>query len=358
VALLRDFDEARLFGVRLYADRMRQALAKRCEVVDVYPWPKRAAGPRALWPIQTLLVKELFYPVAARRLRADLFHVVDQSHTHLVRSLRGAATVVTCHDLWGLRHGGRVRRFLYRRRVLSLKEAGRVVAVSQAARVEAIELGVEPRRVAVVRNRVDPFFLEDPPAAELAATAERFDLAPRAFFLHVGNNLPYKNIEGLLRALGELGRVRRHEPRLVKVGAAPSPKQHRLAAACGVALRWIGEISASELRSVYHLAQCLVYPSLDEGFGWPVAEALACGLPVVAGRRGALPEIAGDAAILVDPTEAGELVAALVRLVEAPEMRAELAARGRARGAWLAEGDVGGELLEVYEAALAERGLR
>ena len=114
--------------------------------------------------------------------------------------------------------------------------------------------------------------LEDPSAAELAATAERFGLAPRAFFLHVGNNLPYKNIEGLLRALGELGRARRHEPRLVKVGAAPSPKQHRLAAACGVALRWIGEISASELRSVYHLAQCLVYPSLDEGFGWPVIE--------------------------------------------------------------------------------------
>ena len=72
-------------------------------------------------------------------------------------------------------------------------------------------------------------------------------------------------------------------------------------------------ISASDLRSVYHLAQCLVYPSLDEGFGWPVAEALACGLPVVAGRRGALPEIAGDAAILVEPGNPVALAAGVER---------------------------------------------
>jgi glycosyltransferase involved in cell wall biosynthesis len=358
VALLRDFDEARLFGVRLYAQRLRQALAGRCELVDIHPWPRDAAGPQALRPLQTLLVKEVVYPWLARRVRADVAHVVDQSHASLVRSLDGQATVVTCHDLWGLRYGSPLRRYAYRRRVLSLRRATRVVAVSETVREDVVGLGVEARRVAVVRNRVEAFFVERPAAAELDRAVGRFRVQPRAFFLHVGNNLPYKNVEGLLRALGEFGRQRGRAPDLVKVGAQPTPAQQRLAASENVALRWLGEVSISELRALYHLATSLVYPSLDEGFGWPVAEALACGLPVIASRLGALAEIAGDAALLVDPTATSELVAALTRVESDAALRDELSARGRARGEWLAGGDFGSELLDVYAAANSEKAAR
>jgi len=356
VALLRDFDEARLFGVRLYAKRLRQALSGRCEIVEIHPWPRSAAGPAALRALQTLLVKEIVYPLAARRVRADVAHVVDQSHANLVRSLAGCATVVTCHDLWGLRHGSVLRRALYRRRVLDLRRATRVVAVSEAGREDIVRLGVQASRTIVVRNRVDPFFVDRPAAAEIDAAAALFQVQPRSFFLHVGNSLAYKNIEGLLRGLGELGRRQRRTPRLVKVGARLTARQRRLALEQQVAVRWLGEVSPAELRALYHLAASLVYPSFDEGFGWPVAEALVCGLPVVAGRSGALPEVAGDGALLVDPQAPSELVAALIRLTEDPALRDELAARGRARAGWLTSGDVGAELLDVYAAALAEQG--
>jgi glycosyltransferase involved in cell wall biosynthesis len=355
VALVRDFDEPRLFGVRLYAERVRRALTSLCELVDVYPWPRRSRGPAALRAVQTLLVKELLYPLRVRGVRADVAHVVDQSHAHLVRRLGGCATVVSCHDLWGLRHGSALRRFGYRRRVRHLRRAARVVAVSEAARREAIDLGVETRRIAVVRNRVDAFFLTPPPVAELRAVAQHLQLESAGFYLHVGNSLPYKNIEGLLRALGELGRRRGRALTLVKVGAEPTAEQQRLAARQGVQLRCVGEVPTTHLRALYHLAECLVYPSLYEGFGWPVAEALACGLPVVAGASGAIPEIAGDAALLVDPTRTSEIVYALERIADDPALRDHLTARGKERGAELARGDVGAELLEVYAAAAAER---
>lgn len=355
VALLRDFDEARLFGVRLYAERLRATLMSRCELVDVRPWPLTARGPRVLRLLETFVVKELIYPLAVRRVAADVLHVVDQSHAPLVRALRGRATVVTCHDLWGLRHGGRLRRFLYRRRVRSLIQATRVVAVSEATRRAAIGLGVESGRIVVVRNRVDPFFVSRPAADEIRATADRLGVEPGGFFLHVGSSLPYKNIERLMQALAEVGRASMNTARLVKVGAPLTPRQRRLAAELGVVVRCLGEVSAADLRALYHLASCLVYPSLDEGFGWPVAEALACGLPVVAGRSGALPEVAGEAALFVDPTQTAELVDALVRLASRADLREELEARGRARGEWLSQGDVGAELLEVYGAAIRER---
>jgi glycosyltransferase involved in cell wall biosynthesis len=207
----------------------------------------------------------------------------------------------------------------------------------------------------VVRNRVDPFFLEAPAEAELSETAERFALDGRRYVLHVGNSLPYKNIDRLLRALGEIARIDGKQPLLVKVGAALSAKQLRLAAAEQVRVRCLGEVPPRELRALYHLADCLAYPSLYEGFGWPVAEALACGLPVVAGKIGALPEIAEETALLVDPENTAEIASAIRRVSEDRDLREELAARGKARGAHLARGDVGPEMLEIYREAIGLR---
>jgi glycosyltransferase involved in cell wall biosynthesis len=355
VALVRDFDEARLFGVRFYAERVRKAVAPHCDVADVYPWPRAAHGPSAMRVLQTLLVKEILYPLSVRGLAPDVAHLVDQSHAHLLRRLSRSATVVSCHDLWGLRFGGTLRRAAYRRRVRSLREANRVIAVSESARREALALGVSAERISLVRNRVDRFFLGIPDACELASTCARLRVEPRAFVLHVGNNLPYKNLDGLIRALGEVRRTRGSVGELVKVGAEPSAVQRRLAAGEGVVMRWVGEISPVELRALYHLARCLVYPSFHEGFCWPVAEALACGLPVVSGRDGALPEVAGDAAILVNPASVSEIAAAVARVCDDRSLRDELGAKGRARGEWLAEGDFGAELVGVYRAAVEEK---
>src|SRR5205085_772598 len=114
----------------------------------------------------TLVVKEVLYPLELRRIRADVVHVVDQSHAHLVRAV-AAPTVVTCHDLFGLGSGGALRRLGYRRRVGALREAGRVIAVSASTRRAALDLGVRPERIALVRNRIDGFFLDEPRESEV-----------------------------------------------------------------------------------------------------------------------------------------------------------------------------------------------
>ena len=355
VALLRDFDEARLFGVRFYAERVREAVADRCLVTDVHPRPRGARGPAIVHPLQTFVVKELLYPLSVRGLDVDVAHVVDQSHAHLVRRLEPPATVVTCHDLWSLRSPNPLRRFGYRRRVRALTLATRVIAVSEAARREALSLGVPAARIALVRNRVERYFCETPDDREIEVARRRFGVDPKGFVLHVGNNLPYKNLDASIRALAELGRADGSGLELVKVGADLTASQRRLAARENVRLRWIGEVAAAELRALYHLALCLVYPSLHEGFGWPIAEAIACGLPVVAGAVGAIPEIAGDAALLVDPTSPSAIAGAVARLRDDPSLREELAARSRGRRDFLACGDFGGELIDVYRAAAEEK---
>jgi len=355
VALLRDYDEERLFGVRLYADRLCDALRGRCEIEEVRPAPRRATGPRLARALQTFVVKEIFYPMAARRVVADVAHVVDQSHAHLARWIRGAPTVVTCHDLWGLRFGGPLRRWGYRRRVSALSTAARVVTVSESTRRGAIALGVDPQRIVVVRNRVDRFFLEPPHASELAAMRARLGDGAQRSVLHVGNTLPYKNVEGLLRALGEIRRGDGREVVLVKAGAPLTSSQQALAARELVSVRFLGEVSRAELRALYHVADCVVYPSFEEGFGWPVGEAIACGRPVVAAASGALPEVAGDAALLVDVERPGDLAAAILRVLDDGGFRDHLADLARQRGSWLTEGDFGGEMAEVYRHAAEER---
>lgn len=321
----------------------------------MHPRPRGAVGPPLARMLQALAVKEIVYPVEARCIDADVAHVVDQSHAHLVRWVRGCATVVTCHDLWGLGFGGGFRRAGYRRRVSALRAATRVICVSQSAKQEAVALGVEPWRIRVVRNRVEPFFAEPPSTAEIQVVVDRLGVIERGFVLHVGNNLPYKNIEGLLAALVEVQRVDRRCGLLLKVGAPLSARQQALASRLGVEARSIGEVTPADLRALYHLASCLAYPSLHEGFGWPVAEALACGCPVVASRTGALPEIAGDAAVLVDATKPEEIADAILRVIGGESLRDDLARRGRERGRELAEGDVGAEVLAVYQEAAAER---
>ena len=344
VALVRDFDEESLFGVRLYADRIREALVGKCEVVEVRPRPRRAVA--FARPLQTLAVKEVLYPLAVRGVRGDVAHVVDQSHAHLATWIRGCPTVVTCHDLWGLKFGGRLRRWGYNRRLRGLRAASRVVTVSENTRREVVALGVDAERVVTVRNRVDRFFLDAPNAAEVAAARQRCGDEPSV--LHVGNTLPYKNVEALVRALAEVRRTTRRNVPLVKAGAELTSSQQELARREGVPVRHLGEVSRAELRALYHAADCLAYPSLDEGFGWPVAEALACGQPVIAGRSGALPEVAGDAALFVDPENVADLAAAIVRVLGDPALRRDLGARGLVRGQWLADGDFGGELAAVY----------
>jgi glycosyltransferase involved in cell wall biosynthesis len=348
VALYHDFAEESLFGVRFYASRLRESLAGRCETVDVHPRPPRLSSPS---PLAVWVVKSILYPLQVRRVTADVHHVIDQSHADLLDGLPGDRTVVTCHDLHPLSgRTGSLRRALYRRRVEKLRRAARVVAVSEFAARSARELlGVAAERIVVVRNPLDRFFLETPADAEVARARSQVRLAPRGYALHVGASWPYKNLENAIRALGEIERRGTPLP-LVKIGAALTSAQRALAVTERVRVLELGERTREELRTIYRDAALLLYPSWQEGWGWPVAEAMACGTPVVASGAGALAELAGGAALEVDPADVRAMASAVARVVAEPALAGELGERGKARAAELAGGDFGAEMAAVYAA--------
>jgi glycosyltransferase involved in cell wall biosynthesis len=258
-------------------------------------------------------------PHAARRL--DVLHC--PTFRGPVRSR--VPVVVTVHDLAVLRHPGTFNQWTRHYSRLAVprvaRAARRVIAVSEFTKGEIVELlGVPEERISVIPNAVGAPFTEDGPAAD------------GDYVLAVGTLEPRKNQAGAQEA------ARRLDAELRVVGSRGWG---------GVDVDgWVGPVSDDELAALYRGARCLVYPSLYEGFGIPVLEAMACGTPVVTSAGGATEEVAGGAAVLVDPLDPASVVAGIE---EAAARRNELRARGLERAAQFTWERVAAETRTVYE---------
>jgi alpha-1,3-rhamnosyl/mannosyltransferase len=283
----------------------------------------------------TAVVRDvLWYPFLVERdaARAE----VDVVHCTIFRGpLRPGPVpaVVTVHDLAVLRHPDAFPAWtrLYGRTWLrtTLRRARRVVAVSEFSRRETVALaGVDPDRVDVVPNAVDPVFGPDGRAAA------------GDYLLTVGTLEPRKNLARTIEAARLLG------AELRVVGAAGWGGVD----AAGPHVRRLGRLSDAELAEQYRGARCVVYASLYEGFGIPVAEAMASGTPVVTSAGSAMAEVCGDAAVLVDPLSP-EAIAAGVE--EADRRRDELRAAGLARAAMFSWERAAAAAVDSYRRALA-----
>jgi glycosyltransferase involved in cell wall biosynthesis len=258
----------------------------------------------------------LWYPVRLGRAAAGL----DVLHCTTFRApLRPRCPlVVTVHDLAVIRYPETLPRWHRETGARALRAALRVadavVAVSTSTRDELVALmGVDPSRVRIVPNGVNPVFAPDG------------SRAAGAYVLAVGTLEPRKNLS---RAV-EAARIAGRELRVAGMSGWG-----------GVTVDgWVGEPTDDELAALIRGASCVVYPSLYEGFGLPVLEAMACGTPVVTSRGGATEEVAGGAAVLVDPLDP-EAIAAGIH--EAEARRDELVPQGLARAAtfpWSVAGD-------------------
>jgi glycosyltransferase involved in cell wall biosynthesis len=246
----------------------------------------------------------------ARRLHLDVLHC-----TTFRAPLRSEVPlVVTVHDLALLRHPElftpwmRLYGAVALRRVV--RAAARVIAVSEFTKREVVELvGMPEERVRVVPNATAPSFAPNGPAAE------------GDYVLAVGTLEPRKNLPRLAQATKQLGLELR------VVGA----RGWGDVSIGDNGVRWLGELPDAEVAALYRGALCFAYPSLYEGFGIPVLEAMSCGAPVVTSADTAMAEVAGDAAELVEPGDPASIAAGIERAIE---RRDELAARGleRARG--------------------------
>ena len=283
-------------------------------------------------------------------LRPCLWHAPD----HVCPQPLGWRTVLTVHDLafWRLPESHSAPSLAYyaglRR---SAHQATRIICVSQATRHDLLEAtGVPEDRVRVVPEAPDPRYMQPPAAASFRDPVE----AGRPYLLCVGTIEPRKNLPAVFRALARLPRAERPELRVVGAPGLDATAIQALPARLGLNgdVRFLGRRPTDELLTLYAGALALVYPSLLEGFGLPVLEAMAAGAPVVASNRSGVPEVAGDAAILVDPEDDNSIAAALERVITSPALRDDLRARGRARVARFSWERTARRTLDVFAEAI------
>ena len=289
----------------------------------------------------------------------DVFHGLN----YLLPSHRGrAARLVTVHDLSILTHPEwhpTLRTWLMGWPLpRTVATAHHVITDCEAVRVEVIErFRVRPERVSAVPLAPSRDFRVRRPEV-IDAVARRYDLTTGDYILFVGALEPRKNLVRLLDAAQELLRGGwRDVPPLALVG--PSGwRNHELVTrirSAGSSVRLLGPVPRNDLVALIGGASLLAYPSLSEGFGLPVLEAMACGTPVVASHIGPIVEVAGDAALLVDPTDPEDIAEGLRQVLDDSHLRADLVERGLAQAAKFSWEQTAAGTLSAYGKALESR---
>ena len=292
-------------------------------------------------------------PWQGRRDGLDLFH----GPNFKLRTRGRFGGVVTIHDLWLDRFPQYSRKTFgqassFRRTRRMALGAAKVMTVSEYSARDIAELyGVPTDRIAVIYNGVSDVFQPRTDALALDVLRRRFGWTTDRYILFVGGADPRKNHETLVRAYASrLAALKAYT--LVMVGGCEHPFGNigKTAAAHGVSDRVVctGPLELAALTVLYAHADLFVFPSIYEGFGMPVLEAMACGTPVVTSNTTSLAEIAGDAAALVDPRSVEGLAETLVQLMEDPVRRAALRARGFTRSKEFTWRRAARETLEVY----------
>ncbi len=303
--------------------------------------------------------------LAAERLlgKFDIFHATN----YQAPALREARLVSTVHDINFVRfpemQSKGIRRFISHLPRL-LERSRMVLADSRFTAAELAEVYALPaEKVRVVYPGLNPAFLGKPSREETEAALCAYGLEP-PFIAYVGNLHPRKNLATLLEAFALL-RKRGLEHRLAVIGGGGLGRQNNteyrklMLRVDDLGVReevfFTGYVPDERLRSLLAGADMLVFPSIYEGFGLPPLEAMACGVPVITSGRASLPEVVGDAALLLeDPLEAEEIAGKVEALVSDPALRSRLAEKGRERARRFTWEKAAAEVLEVYDRVMEE----
>ena len=268
-----------------------------------------------------------------RKNPVDVLHV-----QYTAPPLAPCSVVATIHDLsfehlpetFNRRSRAQLRLTIRR----TARNAAHILTLSEFSRRDIIDTyKIDPERVSVTPAAAPPYFapVKDETALRQIRTTYGIE---RDYILALGSIQPRKNLVRLIRTYSSLWQVRARAamPQLVLAGKRGWRESETLRTAEQSAarkdVRFIGYVPDADLPALYSSALCFAYPSYFEGFGLPVLEAMQCGTPVVAGNRTSLPEVVGDAGVLVDPFDEKEIAEALTRMIDKPEARTEFRARG------------------------------
>jgi len=282
------------------------------------PCPASPFSMRQQWVVPRLL----------HRAGATIYH----SPYYLMPYRPGIPTVLTCYDIIPLlfpHYFPAHQRLVFRvAHSLALRAASVILAISQATRDDLVQrLGVSASRVHVTPLAADERFRPQP-SSEIGRVRGVYRL-PEHYVLYVGSNKPHKNLVRLVQAWAAV-EAETSDTYLVIAGHRDHryPQAERVAADLTVRVLFIGPVADADLPALYSGARCFVFPSLYEGFGLPVLEAMACGTPVACSNVSSLPEVAGDAALYFDPRAVESVTATLCRIVTDAELRHQITRLG------------------------------
>jgi len=322
VLLISNYENSRQGSMQKFSDLLYRGLVEAgCDARMIHPMTvigrlKQSENGLGKW--LGYFDRFVFFRLQLRRLSlwADVVHICDQANAVYVPWLKGKPNVVTCHDMLAIRSAlgeisenptrwtGRV----FQRWILSgLRLSQRVVCVSEQTCVDVLcHVNLPSERVVVVPNALNYPYCPMVPGEAVERLHAIELLSERPFFLHVGGNEWYKNRSGVLRIFHYLVKqpcYRQHC--MVMVGKPLTGKMQNYIEEMGLEkrIKVLAGISNEDLRALYSMAEALIFPSLQEGFGWPIIEAQACGCLVVTTNRAPMTEVGGDAAVYIDPAD-------------------------------------------------------
>lgn len=363
-------------GISRYAVSLLDAVAEALPQSEISAFYV-AQAPRREDTLAPLRARPNIRLIPAPRIRAPqgqltMRRLIGQSGANVVHSpyfiapfLSPAPLVITIHDLIPLTHAGMVPqgggRWLYPwLNRLAARRATHLLAVSSSVAADARRLlGVPPHKLTVVAEAPAPHFRPAPPAA-VAAVRARHGLGEAPYLLHVGINKPHKNQARLLQAFAAT-RPAYHGTRLVLAGPIDPrwPHPADLAREAGVSqqVHVLGPIPDADLPPLYSGARAFIFPSLAEGFGLPLLEAMACGAPCAVSEVAPLTEwtVNGTAALLFDPLNVSAMRKALERLIASNDLAQALRAQGLARAADFTWPRAARRVIEVYRQVVERR---
>jgi glycosyltransferase involved in cell wall biosynthesis len=335
------------FGIGTYIRNLLRQLARidgrtefvlLCRPWDV-PWVA-ALGENFRPVVETAgnysVAEQVKIPLALRREGVTLFHAPHYVLPPLV-SCKSVVTIHDCVHLMFPQYLPNRLAFAYARTSIALasRRATRVMTVSDSSKRDIVRLfGTDPDKISVIYNAYDERFGVEPREEDVIRVRERYQLHDE-FVLYAGNVKPHKNLERLIEAFHIVRKRGLDHLKLVLIGDDISKyaalrravHQHQL----HKYVRFLGYLPEETLAVMYRLAGVFVFPSLYEGFGLPPLEAMASGTPVVTSNVSSLPEVAGDAAILVDPYDPRAIAEGIHRVLTDEALRRDLRRKGVAR---------------------------
>jgi glycosyltransferase involved in cell wall biosynthesis len=365
-ALIKGIRNNKLDGIGTYTENLYHALIKSSKD-EIIPTSFINEGNRQIISnikkapnfrnevLRTLVLRGYFNETFYKNNSIDIFHSPD----HYIPRLKNIPVVATIHDAIPYEHKKwfGIKRSVYHRVLRNtMAWPDHIITPSHFSKEQLVKfLNIDPINISVVHNGVGPKWSKPTSQYNLMRIRKKYKLE-KDFIIFVGTIQKRKNIEGLLTAYMKLPKNLHTSFNLVIIGRSSENCETRKALTELTNKQnniiWLKDVDNASLVPLMQAATVMVFPSFAEGFGLPILEAFASGTPVIASNTTSIPEIAGDAAMLVNPNDSDDISKQLAKLLEAPEKRSFLSNKGKLRVedfSWKATAD---RTIEIYQRAM------